>query len=457
MSKPKYDFDLIVIGSGAGGSIAADIVASTGKKVALVEGDTLGGECPNWGCVPSKALLHVANIYDQAKNSAELGIRGSSVGYNYPSVKTWKDLAVKRTGAAESDKYYHSRGIALYRGRAHFISAHQITINRRHLSAAHFLIATGSNFALPLIEGLAKTPYLTARTALDLNRPPKSIFIVGAGAVGAEFAELLSIFGTKVYLADIAPRILPSEDDETSRVIEHYFQKKRGMTLLTKSKVLKVSREGLTTKVTYQRGGESHTVKVDQLMIAAGKQPNVDLGLENAGVDYTAKGIEVNQQLQTSAPHIFAAGDVIGRHMYTHMGVYESRVAAHNLLAKNKVSVDYRAVPRVTFVTPEVASVGLSEADCMKRDLKTRIGLAPVNIIGRSNVANMRDGFCKVITDRKGMLIGATVVAPHAGEVIHELALAIQYGMTASQVANTLHAFPTWSEVVRVACAKIKV
>ncbi|HET8689993.1 MAG TPA: dihydrolipoyl dehydrogenase [Candidatus Saccharimonadales bacterium] len=457
MAKPKYDFDLIVIGSGAGGSVAADIVASTGKKVALVEGGTLGGECPNWGCVPSKALLHVANIYDQAKNSSDLGIRGSGVGYNYPSVRAWKDLAIKRTGAAESDKYYHSRGIALYRGQAHFISPHQITVNRRHLSAASFLIATGSDFSLPMIEGITKVPYLTAKTALDLSRPPKSIFIVGAGAVGAEFAELLSIFGSKVYLSDIAPRILPSEDEETSRVVEHYFQKKRGMTLLTKSKVMKVSHEGLTTRVTYSRGGESHSVKVERLMIAAGKQPNVDLGLENAGVDYTAKGIEVNDQLQTSAPHIFAAGDVTGRYMYTHMGVYESRVAAHNLLAKNKVSVDYRAVPRVTFVTPEVASVGLSEADCMKRDLKIKVGMSPLNIIGRSNVSNMRDGFCKVITDRKGMLLGATVVAPHAGEVIHELALAIQYGMTAEQVANTLHAFPTWSEVVRVACSKIKI
>lgn len=455
--KQTYDYDFIVIGSGAGGSVAADIVAGTGQKVALVEADLLGGECPNWGCVPTKAMLHAANIYDAARGGAQFGIRANAIGYNYPSVNAWKDTAVKRTGAGSSDQYYRSRGISLFRGQAHFISPHQITVNRRHISAKHFLVATGSHWATPLIEGLAKVPYLTARTALELPRPPKSIFILGGGAVGCEFAELFSTFGTKVHIADIAPRLLPKEDEETSQVVEHYFKKKRGMELLTKSKVLKVSREGITTRVTYTRGGEQHTVKVDQLLIATGKEPTVDLGLENAGVDYTAKGIEVNEHLQTSAPHIYAAGDVLGRYMYTHMGVYESRIVAHNMTNKHKLSPNYRAVPRVTFLTPEVASVGMSEADCLKRDLSIKTGLAPLQIIGRSNIANMRDGFCKVLTDKRGTILGATVVAPHAGEIIHELTLAIQHGMSAQEVAGTLHAFPTWSEVVRVACAKIKV
>lgn len=454
--KQTYDYELIVIGSGAGGSVAADIYASAGHRVAIIEGDTMGGECPNWGCVPTKALLHAAHVYDSAKHGQQFGIRSAAVGYNYPSVKAWKDKAVARTGATNSQKYYASRGIDLHQGQAHFISPHEVTVNRRHLSAKHFLIATGSHWIVPAIENLENTPYLTARTALDLIRPPKSIFIIGAGATGSEFAELFSTFGTKVYLADIAPRVLAKEDEETSTVVEHYFEKKRGMTLLTKSKVVSVKREGIMTRVIYTRGGEEHTVKVDQLMIATGKVPTVDIGLENAGVEYTAKGIEVNEHLQTSAPHIYAAGDVIGRYMYTHMGVYESRLVAHNLLHKNKLTPDYKAVPRVTFLTPEVASVGMSEADCLKRDLTIKIGLAPINIIGRSNVADSRDGFVKVIADKKGTLLGASVVAPHAGEIIHELTLAIQHGMNAQHVAATLHAFPTWSEAVRVACAKIK-
>jgi len=457
MAKQKYDYDLIVIGSGAGGSVAADIVASAGKKVALIEGDTLGGECPNWGCVPTKALLHAAHIYDAAKTAAPYGIRGNTVGYNYPTVKAWKDLAVKRTGAATSNTYYQSRGINLFHGNAHFISSNEVSVNRRHLTASHFIVATGSHWILPAIQGLDKVPFLTARTALELNRPAKSIFIVGGGAVGAEFAELFSIFGTKVYIADIAPRLMPKEDDEVGELVGKYFEQHRGMGVLTSTKVMSVVKEGLTVRVNYVRGGQEHSVRVDQIMIATGKAPTVDIGLENAGVEYTPKGVEVDEFLQTSAPHILASGDVLGRHMFTHMGVYESRIAAHNILHKNMVSPDYRAVPRVTFITPEIASVGLSEADCLKRDLAIKIGFAPLNIIGRSNASDFRDGFCKVITDKKGVLLGATVAAPHAGEIIHELTLAIQHDLTASQVANTLHAFPTWSEIVRVACGKIKV
>ncbi len=457
MAKQKYDFDLIVIGSGAGGSVAADIVATAGKRVALIEGDTLGGECPNWGCVPTKALLHAANIYDAAKHGAQFGIRGTAIGYNYPSVKAWKDLAVKRTGAATGERYYQSRGISVFHGDAHFINAHEVTVNRRHLSSAHFLIATGSHWLVPDIQGLNTVPYLTARTALELKRPPKSLFIIGAGAVGSEFAELFSIFGSKIYLADISPRVLSKEDEEVGELVGEYFARERGMEILSSTKVVRVQKEGIMVRVTYIRGGEEHSVRVDAVMVATGKAPTVDLGLENAGVEYTPKGIEVNEHLTTSQPHIFAAGDVLGRNMFTHMGVYESRIAAHNVLHKQKVSPNYKAVPRVTFVTPEVASVGLSEAVCLKRDLHVKTAIATLNIIGRSNAHNFRDGFCKVITDKRGVLLGATVVAPHAGEIIHELTLAIQHNMTAHDVANTLHAFPTWSEIVRVACGKIKV
>lgn len=455
MAKQKYDYDLIVIGSGAGGSVAADIAASAGKRVAIIEGDTLGGESPNWGCVPTKALLHAANIYDAAKHGQPFGIRSAAVGYNYPSVKAWKDLAVQRSGAASGAKYYHSRGIGLFNGMAHFISPHEVTVNRRHLSAAHFLIATGSHWVVPDIQGLDEVPYLTARSALELSRPPKSLFVIGGGATGTEFAELFSIFGTKVHIADVAPRLLPKEDQEVSEAVEKTFTDKRGMSILTRSKVIAVAKEGLMIRVTYIRGSEQHTVKVDQLLVAAGKAPTVDIGLENAGVAYTPKGVEVDDHLQTSVKHISACGDAIGRSMFTHVGVYESKIFAHNLLNKNKVTPDYRAIPRVTFLSPEVSSVGLSEEACLKRDLTIKTAIAPINIIARANTSNVREGFVKVITDKKGILIGASVVAPHAGEVIHELTLAIQYGLSANQVANTLHAFPTWSEAVRVACGKI--
>ncbi len=459
MAKQKYDYDLIVIGSGAGGSVAADIVASEKWRVAIVEDDELGGEAANWGCIPSKALLHAAEVYDLAKNQGpNFGLRSGAIGYNYPSVRAWKDTVVKRSGVAGRERYYQSKGISIYRGSAHFISPHEITVNHRHLSSKNFLIATGSTPADGSVQGIDKVPHLTPRTALDLVRPPKSLFVIGGGATGCEFAQLFSIFGSKVYIADEVSRLLPQEDQEVSEVVEENLRTKRGVNILTHTKVIRIAREGIMTIVTYLHGSEEFSVKVDQVLLATGRIPAVDLGLENAKIDYSVGGIEADEFLETTAKNIYAAGDVLGRFFYTHTGVYESRVVAHNLLNhKHRLTPDYSTVPRVTFLLPEVASVGMSEASCLKRDLSIKTAIAPLNIIARSGIDNVRDGFVKVITNKNGELIGATVVAPHAGEIIHELTLAIQYGLTASQVANTMHAFPTWSEAVRVACAKVKV
>jgi len=457
MAKHSYDYDLIVIGSGAGGSIAADIVAAAGKRVAVVEADLMGGQCPNWGCVPTKALLEASRVLNTARGAEAFGVRTSTTGFNYPSVKAWKDHAVKRTGAHGMTKYYQEKGIGVYHGQAHFISPHEITVNRRHLSAEQFLIATGSSWKSLSVPVSERVTLHDARTILDLPKPPKSLFIIGGGATGVEFAELFASFGSKVYIAEEAPRLLPREDQEVSQLTEAVLAKRRGVHVLTKAKITGVSIDGISPRVEFLRGGEQRSVKADQVLIAVGKNPNVDIGLENAGVEYSKRGVEVDEYLRTSASHIFAAGDVLGQHMYTHVGVYESRIAANNLLRRQKATPDYKAIPRVTFLSPEVASVGMSEEDCLKRDLKIKTAIVPINVIGRANVSNAMDGFVKVITDTRGTLIGASIVASHAGETIHELTLAIQHGMTAAEVAGTLHAFPTWSEAVRVACAKIKV
>ncbi len=455
-NKNNYEFDLVVIGSGAGGSAAATIAAREGKRVALIEADTFGGTSANFGDVPIKALLHAAKVYDEAKHGQTFGIRSGAVGYNYPSVKAWKETVVKRTGAGGNERYYKNEGIAVFHGLAHMISPHEVSVNRRHITGDHILIATGSHWALPQIHGIEKAKYLTPRTALNILRPPRSLFIIGGGSVGLEFAQLFSSFGSKVYVSEIAPRFLPKEDEEVGELIERTLHEQKGVTPLTQTRVMKVAKEGIVKRVTYVRGSTEHSVKVDEILIAAGKVPTVDLGLENAGVEYTPKGVETNEYLQTSSKNIFAAGDVLGEHMLTHAALLESRIAAHNIFNKHKLEPSYKAVPRITYVAPEVASVGLGEDDCIKRDLTYKKAIAPLNIIGRSNIANVRDGFVKVITDKKGILIGATVVAPHAGEIIHELTLAIQNDLHAQDVASTIHAFPSWSEAVRVACAKIK-
>lgn len=454
--KQTFDYDLIVIGSGAGGSAAATISAREGKRVAIIEADTFGGDSPNWSDVPTKALLHAAQLYDEARHGARFGLRSNTLGYNYHSLRAWKDLAVKRTGAGGNRRYYEDLGIDTFNGTAHFLSPHEISVSRRHLTAAQFLVATGSHWVAPAVQGLKEAGFLTPRTLLNLLRPPKTLYIVGGGTTGVEIAQLMATFGTKVYLADIASRLLPGEDEEVGALVERVLSESKGVTSLTQTRTLSVVKEGISKRVTYTRGGVEKVIKVDDVLVATGRMPSVDLGLENAAVTYTPKGIEVNEHLQTSARHIFAAGDVIGRSGYTHNAILESRVTAHNLLhPRSKITPDYTASPRLTFSNPGVASVGLSEDDCIKRDLHINKSIAPLNIIARSNTSDFRDGFVKIITDKKGVILGATVVAPHAAEIIHELALAVKHGLTASDVAATPHAFLSWSEAVRVAASRL--
>ena len=453
--KSQFDFDLIVIGSGAGGSAAASIAARKGKRVAIIEADTFGGDSPNWSDVPTKALLHAAHLYDEARNGARFGLRSGTLGYNYPSLRAWKDLAVKRTGAGGNRKFYENEGIATYTGMAHFLSPNEISVNRQHLSAANFLIATGSLWVSPDIQGIDTAGYITPRTLLHAIRPPKSLFIIGGGTVGVELAQLMAIFGTKVYIAEIASRLLPKEDDEVGTLMERLLTETKGATVLTQTRVLSAQTQGLRKKIIYTRGGVEATIQVDEILVATGRRPRVDFGLENASVKYTPKGIDVNSNLQTSARHIYAAGDVLGHNSHTHTALLESRVAAHNLLNKQKISPDYTGTPRLVFTYPGIASVGLSEDDCIKRDLTIKKSVVPLNMIARSNTSDFRDGFVKLIADKNGVLIGATIVAPHAAELIHELALAIKFKHTATEIASLPHAFLSWSEAIRVAAGRL--
>lgn len=453
--KPTFDYDLIVIGSGAGGSAAATIAARAGKKVAIVEANAFGGESPNWGDIPRRALLQAAHIYDEAKGAAKFGLRSATVGYNYPSLQQWKALAIKRTGAGNNRHYYESQGVTTYAGTARFLSPHEITVNRRHLSAAYFLVATGAHYSVPDVAGLKEAGYLTPRTVLELTRPPKSLYVMGGGGMALEIAQLMATFGTQVYIAEIASRLLPKIDNEAGELMQRLLKEQKGVVTLTETRTLAVEKEGLGWRVLYARGGVEKSIRVDEILVATGRMPNVDLGLENAAIKYTPKGIETNDYLQTSARHIYAAGDVLGTSTQTHTALLQSRVAAHNLFKKNKVTPDYTATPRLISTAPAVAAVGLSEDDCLRRDLAVSTAMAPLSMVARSTTAGGSDGFVKIITDKKGVILGATVVSPAAGEIIHELGLAIKYHLTAAQVADTPHAFLSWGEAVRVAAAKI--
>ncbi|MBP6925322.1 NAD(P)/FAD-dependent oxidoreductase [Candidatus Saccharibacteria bacterium] len=457
MKKTKFDFDLIVLGSGAGGSAAANIAAKNGLKVAIVEKDIFGGESPNYGDIPIKTLLHAANAYAGARRAARYGILSNTLGYNFPTIAAWKKLVVKRTGAHDNQKFYEASGIKTYRGNARFITPNEISVNRQHISAEKFIIATGSELSLPDISNIQNVNYHTTRTILDITRPPKSIFIVGGGAEAIEISQLLAIFGTKVYISEVSSRLLPQEDEEVGLAIENILVEEMKIFVLPQTRVVAVEKDGLGKKVIFQRGGVEKFIKVDEILIAGNKKPATDIGLENALVDYTDSGITVNEFLQTSAKHIYAAGSVTGSQFTTGDILLQSRICAHNIIkTRSKISPNYTSSPRVIFTWPEVASVGLTEDDCIKRDLQFKTSIATLNLIARSNTDDFKNGFVKLICDKRGKLIGASVVSPEATSIIHEIGLAIKYDLYASDLADLPHAFLSWNEAIRVAANRIR-
>lgn len=454
----KFDYDLIVIGSGAAGSTAAFAAAKQKLKVALIEADSFGGESPNWGDIPTKALLHAAQLYDEAIQGTRFGIRSSMLSYNFPSIQQWRAKAVRRTGAADNRRHYTSAGIDTFAGNAHFLSPHEISVNRKHLTARNFLIATGTTFDKPDIYGIETVRYHTPKTVLERNRVPRSLFIVGSDSTGMELAQLFATFGTKVYIAEKSARLLPNEDPEVGDLLEKHFAQTKGITCLTQTQVAGLEKKGLGMRVSYIRGNASKSVQVDEILFTGNRIPATDLGLENAIVDYSPTGITVDANLRTSAKHIYAAGGVLGGDsIATHTSMLQARAAVHNILSprKAKPPADTSATPRITYTFPGVASIGLSENDCIKRDLSVRQVVAPLSLVARSNTSDFTAGFVKLIADHKGVLLGATVVAPHAAEISHELALALYHGMTAGDIAEMPHAFLSWSEAVRSAAARL--
>ena len=453
--KQKFDFDLIVIGSGAAGSTAALASAKAGKRVCLVDGGTFGGETANWGDIPTAAMLHATNLYHDASQGARFGLRTSSMSYNYPTMLKWRNKAIARSGSADNRKFYEKAGMTTHTGMAHFLTPHEISVNRTHLTAEQFIIATGTHFASPDVYGIETIKYLTPKTVFSTTRIPRSAFIVGSSSEAIEIASILSVLGTKVYLSEKAEYLMPHEDREIGELMEQQLHDRQGITALTQTQVSEVGPKGLGVRVVYTRGTASHTVQVDEIIFTENRVPSIDLGLENASVDYTQAGIRTDEHLRTSARHIYAAGSCVDSRASTQIAMLHGRVAAYNLANKTPLKPDIALIPRLTFTDPAIAVVGLNEVDCLKRDLSVKTSLVSLAHVARSNTSDTTAGFVKLIVDRKGILLGASIVAPSAPEMIHELSLAIHHGMTARDLATLPHGFLSWSEAIRVAASRL--
>lgn len=454
--KKKYDYDLIVIGSGSGGSVGAHYARSLGKKVLIFEKGAIGGECPNFACVPTKALLHAAHVYETAKNARMYGVNATHTTFNYHAVKKWKDLVVSRTGAHEGHQSFEKDGIEVIEHKATFVSPHEVEAGGKRYSARKFLIGSGSEVFIPPIEGLKEAGYITYKDAVEMEEAPSSILIFGGGAVGCEFAQIFSTFGSKVTLVNRSDQLLGKEDKEVRELVKALFENK-GITVLTGTTVPKIEKHGHKKIVHFQQGDKQSFGEFDEVLIATGKVPLLDFTPEKARIKTDKGRISVNKHLQTTNPNVFAAGDVVGPYLFTHTGYYQSHIAAHNAFAKKSkwLKPDYTVVPRCVFVYPEVALVGITEEEAIEKKMKYKKGIVAMSAFGRSNTANDFDGFVKVVTDKSGVIIGGSIVAPRAGEMIHEIALAIKLEAEAKDLADMIHAYPTYSEAVKVACSLV--
>ena len=456
LAQDDSHFDLVVIGSGSAGDAAASVARANGHSVAVVEKDKLGGDCANYACVPSKALLRSARVYAQLKKAREFGLRAKDVGFDWPRMVARKDRIVGNTSARSAEERYAREGIALIRGTATFADVRRLRVDGRVIAGERLMLATGSKPARPRIPGADQVSTITSVDAASLPQLPKRIAIVGGGPVGCEFAQLFSTLGVEVVLIQRAPRLLEREEPELSALVQQSLVI-NGATILTSARVDRFENVRGLTKVYASVDGEPYDFFADQVLLATGRQAQVDeLALDAAGVSLDEHGfVQVNEFLQTAQTHIYAAGDVAGPLRYTHLATYQGQLAGWNMFAAEPQRADYRVVPHVTFTDPEIASVGLSEAKAHAAGHSAVSVTFDVKTLGRALVDSTNVGLIKLVGDaRTGEILGGHIVAPGAGELIHEIVAAMQARTHVQDLARAIHAYPTFSEGIQAAAGE---
>ena len=447
-------FDVIVLGGGPAGYVSAIRCAQLGLATAVVEKDKLGGVCVNIGCIPTKALLHSAWVARLVSHDAK------ALGVEVGAVKTDYGVAMKRSRQVSEQ---NSKGveflmkkhkITVLKGEGALQAGRKVKVGAEvHEAKKAVIIATGSRVkGIPQIGlEINKTTVISSDEALFLEKAPATLAIIGAGAVGSEFADIFAAFGTKVTLIEALPRILPIEDAECSDVVTKSF-KKRGMTVLAGAKVLKAAVGANEVTLEVEAGGRSEKVTVEKVLMAAGRAVNTDgMGFKEAGVQLDERGfVKVNRQtLETTAPGVYCIGDVAGPPMLAHKGSREGVFVAELLAGHKPHAIKYDNVPSVTYCHPEVASIGLTEDQCKEQKLDYQAGRFPFSANGRARATMDTEGFVKILRDKKyGEILGAHIVGGHASEMIHELAVARENEYTVEEVDLAIHAHPTLSEAI---------
>jgi dihydrolipoamide dehydrogenase len=468
-------FDLVIIGGGPGGYVAAFRAAQLGVRTALVEKERPGGVCLNWGCIPTKAMLRSAEVLETLQHSVDYGVHADNVRLDYPAVLERKDRIVRglTDGVAGLLK---TNGVTVFKGHARFTGPRTVEVvgvgqsplgeggplynapadaqgqPSATVTGTNVIIATGSTPAALPIPGADLPGVINSDGAFLLQEPPKRIVIVGGGAVGTEWASLFAAFGSEVTLVELLPNLLPLEDEDMGRTLARSFGR-RGIKVLTGSTVASIEAidskaGGLRATITDKDGNNPQTVDTDNVLIGVSRRPNtIDLGLEATGVAVDRRGwIPVDDQLRTNVPNIFAIGDVVGKVLLAHVASHQGLVAA-SVIANKGEKMSYKAVPGAIFTHPEVASVGLSEKSAREAGYDVVVGKFPFTALGRAQTYGVTEGLVKIVADRKyGEIVGVHIIGPSASDLIPEATLAINLEATLEDVANTIHAHPTLGE-----------
>jgi len=454
-------FDVIFIGGGPAGYVGAIRAAQLGMSVAVVERDGLGGTCVLWGCIPAKALLESASIAEKVKKAKDYGVNVGETSYDY-GVAMKRSRAVSDQNSKGVGFLFKKHKVTHIKGSAKLAGKNSISVKladgkeEKHDAKKAVVIATGSRVkGLPQAGlELNKTTVLSSDEVLVLEKAPKTMAVVGAGAVGCEFADVFAAFGTQVTLIDVAPAILPLEDADCSAELTKAF-KKRKIDVIAGAKIGNVKVGKNSVSMTIDAGGKKTDLEVEKVLVAAGRAPNVeDIGLKEQGVQLTDRGfIKINERMETSTKGIYAIGDVAGPPMLAHKGSREGVVFAELLAGQHAHPVNYGNIPNATYCHPEVASIGLTEAQCKEKKLDYKVGRFPFSANGRARTSGETEGFVKIIRHTKyGEILGAHIVGAHATELIHEIVVARANEFTVEEVNLAIHAHPTLSESVMEAC-----
>ncbi len=459
--KPRrFDYNLIVIGGGAAGLVSAYIGATVKARVALIEKNTMGGDCLNTGCVPSKALLRTARLMAEARDSRQYGIRNMQAEVHWSDVMQRVREIIARIAPHDSPERYRDMGVEVIEDKATLVSPWEVEVGGGRISARSIVLATGAEPLVPPIPGLDQVNYRTSDTLWDLESLPERLVILGGGPIGSELTQAFARLGSSVTVVEMADRLLPREDPEAGERLAESLADD-GVTIATGYKALEVDTEAGEKRLVCEKNGTRTSFAFDELIVALGRRTRVEgYGLEDLGVELNERGSIATDALQrTNFPNVYVCGDAAGPYQFTHVAAHQAWSAAVNALISPLWSfkTDYRVIPWVTFTDPEVARVGLSEEEALEQEIEFEITTYDLAELDRAIAESAGSGLVKVLTEPgKDRILGATIIATQAGEMLPEFVLAMKHGLGLNKLLGTIHVYPTWSEANKYAAGEWK-